>query len=67
MVPFRDEDIDRVEALLLVQRIKESPGGHRLSMEMIIFLAVVFEDCYLPGPGRVGASALRRISEESGK
>ena len=48
-LPFRDEGIERVKAIVLVETIKATPGGHNLSFENILFLATHFESDYLPG------------------
>jgi len=61
---WRRPSLDRVDAIVLVHHIKESPGGWKLSMEMIAILAVAFEDCYLPGDTRVKEETLQKILHE---
>jgi hypothetical protein len=58
--------MDWIKARLLVEAIKRSPGGFKLSMEMIVILAICYEDCYLPGPKQVHPEAVRHFLREIG-
>lgn len=44
-----DDSIERTKAKLLIHAIKGSPGGYKLSFELTLWLAINFEDAYLPG------------------
>jgi hypothetical protein len=44
-----EDSIEHVKASLLIHAIKQSPGGYKLSFELILWLAANFEDAYLPG------------------
>jgi hypothetical protein len=57
-----DEEIIRVKSRMLVEAIKNSPGGYKLSMEMITILAIHFEDCFLPGEAQATEEAIRYVT-----
>ena len=65
-MPFRYEDFDeeiiRIKARTLIHAIKNSPGGYKLSMEMITILAIHFEDCFLPGEAQATEDAIRHVT-----
>jgi hypothetical protein len=56
-----DDSIDSVKAKVLIHAIKSSPGGWKLSMEVTLWLAVTFEDAYLPGE----ADAMRELIHDA--
>lgn len=64
---FRNESVERIYAQLLVERIKDSPGGYKLSMEMIIWLAVHFEDAFLPGEVRTKQHKIHEAADRRKK
>lgn len=57
-----DEEIIRIKSRYLVEAIKSSPGGYKLSMEMITILAIHFEDCFLPGDAQANEEGIRRAT-----
>lgn len=59
-----DESVERIKALLLVHEIKASPGGYKLSFEVILWLALNFEDAYLPGDAQTMAAAIHTVLEK---
>ncbi|MCU1338823.1 MAG: hypothetical protein JWO19_4404 [Bryobacterales bacterium] len=63
-MPFRDEGIGRIKAIVLVETIKATPGGHKLNFENILFLATHFEADYLPGDAQTLADQVEKILQE---
>jgi len=64
--PFNDAGIDRIKAKLLVHVLKASDGGYKLSFDMIKILAIVYEDCIIPGDAQVMAEVLEEVLREYG-
>lgn len=58
-----DDSIEHVKAVLLIHAIRSSPGGHKLSNEMVLWLATHFQDVYLPS----NAPAMAEMIEEANK
>lgn len=67
-LPYESESTERISAWLLVRTIQASPGGNRLSLEMVAWLGVKFGDCYLvPSEGLDEAAVawqVKRICEK---
>jgi hypothetical protein len=63
MFPF-DGSIERIKAIVLIETIRGTPGGHQLSFENILFLATHFEADYLPSDGRTMMETVERILQE---
>ncbi len=63
MVPFRVDD-ERIKAIVLVETIKGTPGGHKLSFENILFLVTHFESDYMPGDDRILVEHVTKILQE---
>jgi hypothetical protein len=64
-MPFlNDETIERCKAIVLVETIKGTPGGHKLNFENILFLVTHFEADYLPGDERTMMAMVERILKE---
>lgn len=65
-----DFDIDWVIAQLLVRTLKQSEGGWKLSMEVIVILGVCFEDEILgtsPKSARANPAMLHQLLENSNR
>lgn len=58
-----DDSIERIKAVLLIHAIRSSPGGYKLSDEMVRWLALHFEDCYLPS----NAPAMAKMIEDANR
>lgn len=61
-VSFGDS-IEHVKAVMLIHAIRSSPGGYKLSNEMVLWLATHFEDCYLPSDAPAMVEMLRQANE----
>lgn len=59
-----DDSIERTKAKLLIHAIKGSPGGYKLSFEVTLWLALNFEDAYLPGDAQSMAAMVHDAWQE---
>ena len=58
MAPFRDIERERIERITdLVRWIHDSPGGYKLSFDLVFILILFLEDDYLlfPSQGEIEA------------
>lgn len=62
-MPWRDEDIARIKAMLLVHAIKASPGGYKLSNLTLMWIATHFEDAILPGNAQAMFDLIHEVTE----